>query len=128
LAQDNDILQELRQQTRWLRLLGYQALKPMLRDALKNDKQRLVYEYSDGNRTSREIAGMAGVGAGTVSKLWTTWQAEGICIESPLRPGRAQHLAPLSRLGIELPASSEKGSSPPDGTAEKDGAGQGDDE
>ena len=70
MARDDDIVQELREQTKWLRLLAYTALKPMLQDALKNDKQKLVYEYSDGNKGVREVAKLAGVGAGTVGNWW----------------------------------------------------------
>lgn len=111
MARDDDILQELREQTKWLRLLGYTALKPMLQDALKNDKHKLVYEFSNGARTSREVAALAGVGPGTVSKLWTDWLAMGICTESPQQAGRKQHLAPLSQLGIELPTSAKAAAS-----------------
>ena len=65
----DQVLRELREQTKWLRLLGLQALKPILEGAL-NDKQKLVYEYSDGARPTREVARLAGVSLGTVSRLW----------------------------------------------------------
>ena len=104
-SENDEILQELREQTKWLRLLGFQALKPALLAVLQSDKQRGVYEHSDGKRTVREVAALAGVGPATVSRLWNEWLAAGLCTESPQRPGRAQHLAPLSRLGIELTAS-----------------------
>jgi hypothetical protein len=102
LSTDEDILGELREQTTWLRLLGFQALKPVLQAALKTDRHRAIDEYSDGKRTTREVAELAGAGATTVSRMWSEWLESGICTESASRPGRAQHLAPLSRLGIEL--------------------------
>jgi len=38
VALDGDpVLQELREQTKWLRLLGFQALKPVLKETLKTD-------------------------------------------------------------------------------------------
>jgi hypothetical protein len=103
MAGEDAVLGELREQTRWLRLLGLQALRPLLASALTNDKQRAAYEYSDGKRGTREVAKAAGVGAGTVSRWWSDWLAIGICSEVPGSSGRAQHLVALSALGLPLP-------------------------
>jgi hypothetical protein len=97
------ILAELREQTRWLRLSGLQMLRLELDRLLRTDKQRAVYELSDGRRTVREVARIAGVGSGSVSRLWTTWIAAGVCSESPAAAGRAQHLVSLSQLGVDVP-------------------------
>jgi hypothetical protein len=105
MAADDDgaMLAELREQTKWLRLLGFQALRPILEVTLRTDKQKLVYEYSDGLRASREVARLAGVGAGSVVRMWSDWLAAGICVEAVNTTGRAQHLVSLSALGIPLP-------------------------
>ncbi|MHB1523370.1 MAG: hypothetical protein ACYCS9_06605 [Candidatus Dormibacteria bacterium] len=103
MSTDEAIVAQLREQTKWLRLLGLQALRPLLVEILLSDKQKLVYELSDGSRTVREIGKLAGVGPGTVSALWREWMAVGICTESSQRAGRAQHLAPMSRLGMVVP-------------------------
>jgi hypothetical protein len=100
---DDDVIKELREQTKWLRLLGLQALRPLLVEVLSSDKHKLAYELTDGSRTVRDIAQLAGMGSGTVSVLWREWTAVGICTESPQRAGRAQHVTPLSRLGIAVP-------------------------
>lgn len=103
MATEDDLLVELREQTKWLRLLGLQALRPLLVEVLSSDKHKLAYELSDGTRTVRDIGKLAGMGPGTVSILWREWMAVGICTESRLRAGRAQHVTPLSRLGIAVP-------------------------
>ena len=103
MTSDDLALAELREQTKWLRLLGLQALRPLLQATLKNEKHRLAYEFTDGNNTVREVAKTAGLGTGTVSVLWQEWLALGICTEVQGKSGRAQHLAPLSRLGIDVP-------------------------
>lgn len=103
MALEDAILDELKAQTKWLRLLGIQSLRQVLAQALKNEKQRAVYELSDGVRTSREVAQKAGVGAGTVATLWAEWISTGVCSESPKQAGRAAHLASLASLGIEVP-------------------------
>jgi hypothetical protein len=100
---DDAILEQLQEQTKWLRFLGIQALRPLLVEVLASDKHRLAYEVSDGSRTVRDVAKLAGMGASTVSGLWREWMAIGVCSESALRAGRAQHVMPLSRLGIAVP-------------------------
>lgn len=103
MSTDEAIVEQLREQTKWLRVLGLQALRPLLVEILLSDKQKLVYELSDGSRTVREVGKLAGVGAGTVSVLWREWMAVGICTESSQRAGRAQHVTPMSRLGMMVP-------------------------
>jgi hypothetical protein len=100
---EDQVVTELRNQTAWLRLLGLQTLRPLLESTLVGHKQKLVYELSNGSRSQRDVARKAGVGAATVFRWWQDWLALGICVEAADKPGRACHLASLSRLGIELP-------------------------
>ncbi len=103
MATNDEMMAELRAQTSWLRLLGLQSLRPTLQELLKSDKQKLVYEHSDGSKTTRQVAEAAGTGAGTVSRWWTEWLATGVCVEAAGHPGRAKHLASLSDLGLLMP-------------------------
>lgn len=103
------LLEELQAQTPWLRLLGLQALKPVLGDTLRTEKQRRAYELSDGVRTTREVASAAGVGAGSVSRWWTTWARLGLMTESPTHAGRWMHLASLTDLGLDVAVDGEEG-------------------
>jgi DNA-directed RNA polymerase specialized sigma24 family protein len=89
-------LAELREQTLWLRFLGMEALGPKLETALVTSKQRAVFELSDGERSVREIADLAAVGVGTVSRLWSEWAQLGIVVESGKVPGRWRHLARMT--------------------------------
>jgi hypothetical protein len=99
---DDAILEELREQSKWLRLLGLQALRPLLVDVLSVDKHKIAYEVSDGTRSVREVGKLSGMSPTTVSTLWREWMAVGICSESRARAGRAQHVMPLTRLGITV--------------------------
>ena len=103
MSPDEALLSELREQTKWLRLLGLQALRPLLEGSLRSEKHRLVYELTDGKRTTREVAKTAGVGLSTVNRLWQDWLASGVCTEVPGQSGRAEHLSSLTRLGIDVP-------------------------
>ena len=96
----DDILHELKEQTRWLRLLGIRSLGSAIKDIIVTKKQLKVYELSDGKRSSREIAKAAGVSAGTVSRLWNIWDAQGIVYESDLAKGRMTHLLHPKDVGF----------------------------
>ena len=100
---DTAILDELREQTKWLRLLGLQALRPVVEGVLKTDRQRLAFELTDGGRSIRDVAHEAGLGVTTVARWWQEWLTAGICIEVPGKAGRAEQLTSLSRLGIDVP-------------------------
>lgn len=95
----DDLLNELREQTRWLRLLGLQSLKSAISDVITTETHRKVYELSDGKRTTRAIASDAGVSPSTVSRLWKTWHAQGIVYESHSQPGRMVHLMDPTEIG-----------------------------
>lgn len=92
---------ELREQTKWLRFLGLRALGPVLETALRNDRERLAYEMSDG-RSSNAIGAAVGVSGRSILNWWTRWAAVGIAIEQ--EGGRIVRLASLSQLGIPVPA------------------------
>lgn len=98
MTQDG-VIEEIRLQTAWLRVLATPVLREELNRVLTNDKRRAVYELSTGNATTREVASAAGVGAGTVSRWWTEW--EGLGLMRPAgRQGRVAHIMSLSTLGI----------------------------
>lgn len=94
------VLRELREQTRWLRVLALAAVKPQLVAALATDAQRRVYDLSDGIRSTREIAAGASVGAATVSRWWGSWQRQGLMVQGEAHPGRLAHLATTDELGL----------------------------
>lgn len=108
----NEILAELREQTKWLRLLGFRSLRPLITEVLTSERDRLVYELSDGLRTARDIAKVAGVTHPTVLRLWQEWRALGLCAESTKQPGRAEHLVALSKLGVAVPRMSDTAGTP----------------
>lgn len=97
-----EILEELREQTKWLRFLGLRALGPVLEEQLTVDRERLAYELSDG-RSSEAIAPLVGVSSRSILNWWAKWIAGGIASE--IGRGRAQRLVSLTQLGIAVPAS-----------------------
>lgn len=95
-----DVLAELREQTKWLRFMGLRALGPVLESALRNDRERLAYELSDG-RSSTAIGAAVGVTGRSITNWWQRWAATGIAVERP--GGRVLRIASLTQLGIPVP-------------------------
>jgi hypothetical protein len=96
-----EILAELREQTKWLRFMGLRALGPILESALRNDRERLAYELSDG-RSSNAVGAAVGVTGRSIINWWQRWAAAGIADEQP--GGRVVRLASLTQLGVPVPA------------------------
>lgn len=99
----NEILKEI---LKWQRLQGSEFLKRRIREEkLFTDKKHvLVYYYTDGNNSSRQIGKMANVSHATVQNLWKLWIGAGIAEPSEkYKGGQCKRLFELNELGLELP-------------------------
>jgi DNA-binding transcriptional MocR family regulator len=101
IVEKNEVLAELKEQTKWLRFLGLRALGPALETVLKSPAERRAYDFSDGSRSTRAVADQVGVSQRTVSNWWQRWASAGI-VETD-STGRAKHLATLLSAGLEVP-------------------------
>ena len=62
---------KLDQLLKWTRFASLQQLRDLLIQNLTNDRELLVYELSDGERTTREIARLASIGSiATIVRYW----------------------------------------------------------
>lgn len=78
-------------------------LREVLLQELKTDDDRLVYEYSDGERSAREVEKESGVDHATVARLWKKWAELGIAEPSPRFQGRIRRLCSLKEVAIRVP-------------------------
>jgi hypothetical protein len=89
---------------KWSRLAGLQQLRNVLAQNLTSDKELLIYELSDGEHTTREIASIVRVGSNqTVANYWKRWSKLGIVEPSQKRQGRFQHFCSLEEVGLTVP-------------------------
>ena len=95
----DSVLAELREQTKWLRFLALQELRPALGELLPSRAERVAYDASNGMLTSREVAFEASVSQPTISRWWNKWAARGVGTVDDR--GRFRHLTELSAVGIE---------------------------
>jgi hypothetical protein len=97
------IIELLEEILKWVRLEGAQRALDTLKELLKTDTEKLVYENSDGH-TSREIAGVVGTSHATVINYWKKWLRFGIVKEKSSRGGtRFVKVFSLADFGIEVP-------------------------
>lgn len=78
-------------------------LKAVIAANLRSESERLVYEYSDGDRSVRDIEATIGVSRSTVTRYWDKWQRLGIVEKSRKYEGRWKRLCSLEDLGIDVP-------------------------
>ncbi len=86
---------------RWTKI-GALNLREALPRELATEQQRLVYELSDGERSSRDVSALSGVSYGTVAAWWRRWRELGFVDDSPKYSNRAQRLCSLRMLGIQV--------------------------
>jgi len=91
----------------WTRFSALPALRASLVDALREDVDKLVYELSNGERSTRDITRMISRGGrrithATVANMWKKWSILNLVMPAQ-RKGRYKRLVSLESLGIEIP-------------------------
>ena len=104
---DDDILRELREQTKWLRFLALPNLKELIKENLTTKEQRAIYESSDGENSTYNIAEKLKTSGIKISHMkvhryWKTWFAVGLVVPGEKYSGRYQKIIDLKELGIEV--------------------------
>lgn len=93
---------------RWLRFMGLQKAKKVIDDALKDDQddkeksKRIVYQLTDGKRSTNTISQYVDYSGTTVSNWQQEWSKLGIVSKNP-ETGSYQHLISLKDAGLECP-------------------------
>jgi len=118
LSEDTNLLRkicdELREIKYWVKLSGLPALRRAVQENLRGDESKLVYELSDGKRSTREIVGELHrfgreITHATVANMWKRWSAAGIVEPSEWYQGRFRKVASLESLGMEVPEMQTEG-------------------
>ena len=95
---------KLDQLLKWTRFAGMQQLRTILAQNLTTDTEMLIYELSDGERGTREVAAVSGVGSNaTVANYWRRWSRLGIMEPSERRQGRFRRICSLEEVGLTVP-------------------------
>lgn len=102
------IRDELKEMKFWIKLSGLPSLRRAVLEYLRDDVDKLVYELSDGIRSTREIARELKkmgkeVTHATVANMWKRWAITGLVEPSERYQGRYSRIIPLESVGIEIP-------------------------
>ena len=99
-----NIENKLDQILKWTKIAGMQQLRDLLTQNLIDDTAMLVYEYSDGERSTREVAKLVGLKSNTtVANYWRKWTELGIVEPSSRYHGRFQRICSLGEVGLTIP-------------------------
>jgi len=104
---NDDFLKELKEQTKWLKFLALPNLKKTTEENLATPEQRKIYDLSDGNNSTYDIAkkitatGMK-VSHMTVYNYWKKWYVLGLVVSSKKYSGRFEKIIDLKDLNIEI--------------------------
>lgn len=95
-----ELLEEL---VKWTKVTGFRQVKNLLLDILTSPEEKIAYNSSDGERTSRDVAEIAHVSQYSIAKWWKTWIKAGIAEPIQVQRGeRAMHSFSLEDFGIEV--------------------------
>lgn len=106
---DDKLLEELKEQTKWLRLLAFPTLKKAIEENIATKEQKRIYDLSDGKNSTYEIAkklkseGIK-ISHMTVHNYWKKWFPLGIVAPSEEYSGRLKKIIDLKEAGIVSPS------------------------
>ena len=101
-----EILKELKEQTKWIRFLALPSMKKTVEENIKTKEQKRIYDLSDGKNSTNDIskkllAEGIKVSHMTVYNYWKRWFALGLVVPSKKYPGRFEKIINLSDLDIK---------------------------
>ena len=96
------VIKLLEEVLKWQKFQGFVRLKEVLLANIKTDKEKIIYELSNGLST-KEIASKSMVSHVTVYNYWQKWSKLGIVEPSKKYKGRYERMISLEDIGIEVP-------------------------
>ncbi len=83
------------------KLVNKPIIVQRLQEELADPKRKLIYELSNGERSSREIAKIVGdISYSTIIGYWKQWAQKGLMAPAQ-RVGRYKHVVDLREYGLD---------------------------
>jgi hypothetical protein len=91
----------------WIKFSQWNVFVNTMKTVLRDDNDKLVYELSNGERSTRDIAQLISKSGRkithvTVSNMWQRWLLVPVVMPSS-KKGRFKKVASLKLIGIEVP-------------------------
>jgi hypothetical protein len=107
LSEAESLSEKLDELIFWTKFSALPTFITLLKDALRDDVDKLIYELSDGERSTREIANIISRGGrrvthATVANMWQKLSLMNLVMPAR-RSGRYKKVISLESIGIEVP-------------------------
>lgn len=94
---------------KWIKFSGMKEIRELLTNVLSTNTERLMYELTDGEASTRDIAVKCNVTHVTVGNYWQKWKVMGILEATEKYNGkRYKKICSLKEIGIDVPEISVK--------------------
>lgn len=108
MSKEDSIIKLLEEMVKWTKVTSIPHVKKLLLEILSSPEEKVAYQSSDGERTSREVADMANVSQFRIAKWWKAWIKAGIAEAVSVQRGeRAKRIFSLDDFGVEVPVGKE---------------------
>ncbi len=98
---DEQAIDLLRELVSVYKLVNKPIVVQRLEEELSDPKQKLIYELSNGERSTREIAEIVGkISHSTIANYWKQWAKKGVMIPAE-REGRHKYAVDLKEYGLD---------------------------
>ena len=107
MSNANTVAEKLDELIFWTKFSALPTFRALIVDNLRTEVDILVYQLSDGERSTREIARMVSragrrITHATVANMWQRWAILNLVMPAQ-RMGRYRRVLSLESLGIEVP-------------------------
>lgn len=108
MSEKDNIVEQLEEILLWMKY-DYLETRKKLREILDTPDKILVYELSNGDRSTREIAKYVSVTFRTIAQWWNRWFDAGLMAQTEKYGGsRYKRLCSLTKMGIKIPEKIEE--------------------
>lgn len=109
MPEENEQTVLLREILKWIKISGIKEVKSLLEVQIQNDTKKYIYQLSDGNKGTQEIAKIVGgLSHQSVANYWKSWEKVGLGGSISAHGGkRFKRSFDLEDFGIKIPTNSQ---------------------
>ncbi len=96
------MLDKLDEISLWLKFSCRDGLRETVKSVLRDEKDALIYDMTDGVNSTTDISKKVGCSQPTISNIWGRWRKIGIVSEVAGVQGRCRVLSSLEELGLDI--------------------------
>ena len=104
---EEELIEKINELVFWVKFSALPTFISLIRNTLRDDVDRLVYELSDGQRSTRDIAQIVTANGtkithATIANMWEKWAMLNLVMTTE-KKGRFKRAVSLATIGIDVP-------------------------